>query len=47
MENVKLKMTNDELSGALESTSQELALAQAQLGVLQEQAARLHQEKEM
>uniref|UniRef100_A0A3B5BM13 Ras and EF-hand domain-containing protein-like n=1 Tax=Stegastes partitus TaxID=144197 RepID=A0A3B5BM13_9TELE len=47
VENVKLKMTNDELSRALESTSQELSLAQEQLAMLQEQAARLHQEKEM
>ncbi|XP_070785113.1 EF-hand calcium-binding domain-containing protein 4B [Enoplosus armatus] len=47
VENVKLKMTNDELSRALEGTSQELALAQEQLAMLQEQAARLHQEKEM
>lgn len=47
VENVKLKMTNDELSRALESTSQELSLAQEQLTMLQEQAAQLHQEKEM
>ncbi|XP_073336508.1 EF-hand calcium-binding domain-containing protein 4B [Pagrus major] len=47
VENVKLKMTNDELARALESTSQELSLAQDQLAMLQEQAARLHQEKEM
>lgn len=47
VENVKLKMTNDELSRALETTSQELALAQDQLSMLQDQAARLHQEKEM
>lgn len=47
VENVKLKMTNDELSRALENTSQELAVAQEQLAMLQEQAARLHQEKEM
>ncbi|XP_054609639.1 EF-hand calcium-binding domain-containing protein 4B isoform X5 [Dunckerocampus dactyliophorus] len=47
VENVKLKMTNDELSRALETTSQELLVAQEQLAVLQEQAARLHQEKEM
>ncbi|TWW64700.1 EF-hand calcium-binding domain-containing protein 4B [Takifugu flavidus] len=47
VENVKLKVTNDELSRALESTSQELSLAQEQLAMLQEQAARLHQEKEM
>lgn len=47
VENVKLKMTNDELSRALETTSQELALAQDQLSMLQDQAARLQQEKEM
>ncbi|XP_034435006.1 ras and EF-hand domain-containing protein homolog isoform X2 [Hippoglossus hippoglossus] len=47
VENVKLKMTNDELLRALESTSQELGLAQEQLTMLQEQAARLHQDKEM
>ncbi|KAK5895672.1 hypothetical protein CgunFtcFv8_009346 [Champsocephalus gunnari] len=47
VENVKLKMTNDELSRALENTSQELGLAQDQLGLLQEQAAQLQQEKEM
>lgn len=47
MENVKLKMTNDELCRALETTSQELALAQDQLSMLQDQASRLQQEKEM
>lgn len=47
MENFKLKVTNNELSNALENTSQELALAQEQLTMLQEQAAQLHQEKEM
>ncbi|KAM9705001.1 EF-hand calcium-binding domain-containing protein 4B isoform 1-T2 [Menidia menidia] len=47
VENVKLKMTNDELSRALESTSQELGLAQEQLTMLQQQAAQLQQEKEM
>ncbi|XP_030575983.1 ras and EF-hand domain-containing protein [Archocentrus centrarchus] len=47
VENVKLKMTNDELSRALENTSQELTLAQEQLAILQEQAARLQQEKDM
>ncbi|XP_010781023.1 ras and EF-hand domain-containing protein homolog [Notothenia coriiceps] len=47
VENVKLKMTNDELSRALENTSQELGLAQDQLGLLQEQGAQLQQEKEM
>uniref|UniRef100_A0A667ZTW5 Calcium release activated channel regulator 2A n=1 Tax=Myripristis murdjan TaxID=586833 RepID=A0A667ZTW5_9TELE len=47
VENVKLKMTNDELSRELESTMQELTLAQEQLAMLQEQATRLQQEKEM
>ncbi|XP_031169583.1 ras and EF-hand domain-containing protein isoform X2 [Sander lucioperca] len=47
VENVKLKMTNEELSRALESTSHDLALAQDQLAMLQEQAAQLQQEKEM
>ncbi|XP_059181436.1 EF-hand calcium-binding domain-containing protein 4B [Centropristis striata] len=47
VENVKLKMTNDELSRALENTSQELVLAQDQLAMLQDQASRLQQEKEM
>uniref|UniRef100_A0A3P9KZ67 small monomeric GTPase n=1 Tax=Oryzias latipes TaxID=8090 RepID=A0A3P9KZ67_ORYLA len=47
VENLKLKMTNDELSKALECTGQELALAQEQLAMLQEQARRLRQEKEM
>ncbi|KAM6896002.1 EF-hand calcium-binding domain-containing protein 4B [Lycodopsis pacificus] len=47
VENVKLKMTNDELSRALDGTSQDLGLAQEQLAMLQEQAARLQQEKEM
>uniref|UniRef100_A0A3Q4MDW3 small monomeric GTPase n=1 Tax=Neolamprologus brichardi TaxID=32507 RepID=A0A3Q4MDW3_NEOBR len=47
VENVKLKMTNNELSRALESTSQELVLAQEQLAMLQEQASRLQREKEM
>ncbi|XP_077450047.1 EF-hand calcium-binding domain-containing protein 4B isoform X2 [Stigmatopora argus] len=47
VENVKLKVTNDELARVLESTSQELLVSQDQLAMLQEQAARLHQEKEM
>ncbi|KAG7496375.1 ras and EF-hand domain-containing protein-like isoform X2 [Solea senegalensis] len=47
VENVKLKMTNDELSRALQTTNQDLALAQDQLAALQEQAARLQQDKEM
>ncbi|CAB1346175.1 unnamed protein product [Coregonus sp. 'balchen'] len=47
VENVKLKMTNEELSRELESTCQELSLAQEQMTMLQDQAARLHQEREM
>lgn len=47
MENVKLKLTNEELSHELAHTCQELMLAQEQLGVLQGQASRLQQEKEM
>ncbi|XP_028307307.1 ras and EF-hand domain-containing protein isoform X2 [Gouania willdenowi] len=47
VENVKLKMTNEELCRALETTSQELTLAQEQLAMLQEQAAQLQQDKEM
>ncbi|KAM9351633.1 EF-hand calcium-binding domain-containing protein 4B [Symphorus nematophorus] len=47
VENVKLKQTNDELARELEHVSQELILAQEQLGVLQEQSTRLHEEKEM
>ncbi|XP_068595530.1 EF-hand calcium-binding domain-containing protein 4B [Brachionichthys hirsutus] len=47
VENVKLKQTNDELLRELEHTSQELMLAQGQLSELQEQSARLHEEKEM
>lgn len=47
VENVKLKQTNDELARDLEHTSQELILAQEQLGLLQEQSTRLHEEKEM
>ncbi|XP_032445091.1 ras and EF-hand domain-containing protein isoform X2 [Xiphophorus hellerii] len=47
VENVKLKTTNEELSRALESSSLELSLVQEHLALLQEQAARLHQEKEM
>ncbi|XP_077565813.1 EF-hand calcium-binding domain-containing protein 4B isoform X1 [Stigmatopora nigra] len=47
VENIKLKVTNDELARALESTSQELLVSQDQLAMLQEQAERLHQDKEM
>ncbi|KAM9293535.1 EF-hand calcium-binding domain-containing protein 4B isoform 1-T1 [Morus bassanus] len=46
-ENTKLKLTNQELLGDLERTSHELSLAQQQLQVLQEEASRLHEEKEM
>ncbi|NWY50003.1 EFC4B protein, partial [Chionis minor] len=45
--NTKLKMTNQELLRDLERTSHELSLAQQQLQVLQEEASRLHEEKEM
>ncbi|NWH53155.1 EFC4B protein, partial [Fregata magnificens] len=46
-ENTKLKLTNQELLRDLERTSHELSLAQQQLQVLQEEASRLHEEKEM
>ncbi|XP_005061528.1 PREDICTED: EF-hand calcium-binding domain-containing protein 4B [Ficedula albicollis] len=47
VENTKLKLTNQELLRDLERTSHELSLAQQQLQVLQEEASRLHEEKEM
>ncbi|XP_019330570.1 PREDICTED: EF-hand calcium-binding domain-containing protein 4B [Aptenodytes forsteri] len=47
VENTKLKLTNRELLRDLERTSHELSLAQEQLQVLQEEASRLHEEKEM
>lgn len=47
VENIRLKQTNDDLLRELDNTSQELVLAQEQLNVLQEQSARLHEEKEM
>ncbi|XP_037245992.1 EF-hand calcium-binding domain-containing protein 4B isoform X1 [Falco rusticolus] len=47
VENTKLKLTNQELLRDLEKTSHELSLAQQQLQVLQEEASRLHEEKEM
>ncbi|XP_054483969.2 EF-hand calcium-binding domain-containing protein 4B [Agelaius phoeniceus] len=47
VENTKLKLTNQELLRELERTSHELSLAQQQLQVLQEEASRLHEEKEM
>ncbi|NXE81626.1 EFC4B protein, partial [Cochlearius cochlearius] len=47
VENTKLKLTNQELLRDLERTSHELNLAQQQLQVLQEEASRLHEEKEM
>ncbi|XP_064500814.1 EF-hand calcium-binding domain-containing protein 4B [Pseudopipra pipra] len=47
VENTKLKLTNQELLKDLERTSHELSLAQQQLEVLQKEASRLHEEKEM
>ncbi|NXE15431.1 EFC4B protein, partial [Lophotis ruficrista] len=47
VENIKLKLTNQELLSDLERISHELSLAQQQLQVLQEEASRLHEEKEM
>ncbi|XP_036419683.1 ras and EF-hand domain-containing protein homolog isoform X2 [Colossoma macropomum] len=47
VENIKLKMTNEELSRELEHTCHELSLAQEQLAFLQEKASRLQQEREM
>ncbi|NWI88402.1 EFC4B protein, partial [Pitta sordida] len=47
VENTNLKLTNQELLRDLERTSHELSLAQQQLQVLQEEASRLHEEKEM
>ncbi|XP_049678231.1 EF-hand calcium-binding domain-containing protein 4B [Accipiter gentilis] len=47
VENTKLKLTNQELLRDLERTSHELSLAQQQLQVLQEEATRLHEEKEV
>ncbi|XP_074757343.1 EF-hand calcium-binding domain-containing protein 4B [Athene noctua] len=47
VENTKLKLTNQELLRDLERTSHDLSLAQQQLQVLQEEASRLHEEKEM
>ncbi|XP_071289143.1 EF-hand calcium-binding domain-containing protein 4B [Agelaius tricolor] len=47
VENTKLKLTNQDLLRELERTSHELSLAQQQLQVLQEEASRLHEEKEM
>ncbi|XP_062369610.1 EF-hand calcium-binding domain-containing protein 4B [Cinclus cinclus] len=47
VENTKLKLANQELLRDLERTSHELSLAQQQLQVLQEEASRLHEEKEM
>ncbi|NWX12095.1 EFC4B protein, partial [Aegotheles bennettii] len=47
VENTKLKLTNQDLLRDLERASHELSLAQQQLQVLQEEASRLHEEKEM
>ncbi|NXT00339.1 EFC4B protein, partial [Jacana jacana] len=46
-ENTKLKLTNKELLRDLERTSHELCQAQQQLQVLQEEASKLQEEKEM
>ncbi|XP_017401550.1 EF-hand calcium-binding domain-containing protein 4B isoform X1 [Cebus imitator] len=46
-ENNKLKLTNQELARELERTSQELQEAQWQLESLQQEACKLHEEKEM
>ncbi|NWT44422.1 EFC4B protein, partial [Chroicocephalus maculipennis] len=46
VENTRLKLTNQELLRHLEKTSHELSLAQQQLQVLQEEASKLHEEKE-
>ncbi|XP_024137670.1 ras and EF-hand domain-containing protein homolog isoform X2 [Oryzias melastigma] len=47
VENMKLKQSNDELERELEHVSQKLLFAQEQLSLIQEQSARLHEEKEM
>ncbi|KAM8972964.1 EF-hand calcium-binding domain-containing protein 4B [Pelodytes ibericus] len=46
-ENEKLKLTNKEMRRDLARTSQELATAQIQLKILQEEASQLHEEREM
>ncbi|XP_039616696.1 ras and EF-hand domain-containing protein homolog [Polypterus senegalus] len=47
VENVKLKHTNEELGKELERTCEELILSQEQLNLLQEEAARLHEDREI
>nr|XP_038041100.1 EF-hand calcium-binding domain-containing protein 4B isoform X3 [Anas platyrhynchos] len=47
VENAKLKLTNQELLDDLVRTSHDLHLAQQQLQVLQEEASRLNEEKEI
>ncbi|KAF7693914.1 EF-hand calcium-binding domain-containing protein 4B isoform X1 [Silurus meridionalis] len=47
LQNIKLKMTNEELSRKLEHTCHELSLAQEQLAKLQERGLRQQQEKDM
>ncbi|XP_035381454.1 ras and EF-hand domain-containing protein homolog [Electrophorus electricus] len=47
VENVKLRQYNDELSHDLEHTTQELNLAQEHLRVLQSEASRLEEEREL
>ncbi|XP_066524731.1 EF-hand calcium-binding domain-containing protein 4B [Hoplias malabaricus] len=47
VQNLKLKMTNEELSHELEQTCHQLSLAKEQLADLQQKASRLQQEREM
>ncbi|KAH0616349.1 hypothetical protein JD844_027388 [Phrynosoma platyrhinos] len=47
IENTKLKFTNQELQNELERTSQALIIAQQQLQILQDEAKKLQEEKEI
>ncbi|XP_077157913.1 EF-hand calcium-binding domain-containing protein 4B isoform X2 [Paroedura picta] len=47
VENARLKLTNQELHKDVEKTSQELLIAQQQLHMLQDEAKKLHEEKEI
>ncbi|XP_026557686.1 EF-hand calcium-binding domain-containing protein 4B [Pseudonaja textilis] len=46
-ENTKLRVTNQELLNSLERTSEELIIAQQQLEILQDEAKKLQEEKEI
>ncbi|KAM3832456.1 EF-hand calcium-binding domain-containing protein 4B isoform 1-T3 [Vipera latastei] len=46
-ENTKLRVTNQELLNSLERTSEELIIAQQQLQILQDEAKKLQEEKEI